>query len=573
MRRLLGVVLVGALCVGCSSGSAGRDQDRPSSSDVDVDDVTSTSPVSSSDGSNADQVSDTSANIDRILRADPVYADLTLDYSTYVEHDVIATEGGEITTISPEGDTFTLVIPPDALLGDTSVSLTIASNESIIGVNIEPDGVFLRKPAVIHVDTEKTTNDRTPVWWDGTGEINRAASTVGEGSDVDIHTGHFSGYGLANGDAPLPEKSPMDSLDPTSMEGIYTSYLSPLLSKSQKSGCASHRIIDDSVRFLLSTERFGLSELEERVRAKMDKQGENLYSSMKDCAREKCSKGDDSAPVKMIGAVAKAQALGLSAVAETEGLEIAQEVLLGGPTSPWARCREFAVTMGATMNWSIRFVSPTFTDISSHSIGQGVLLPNEKGHSGDVATMETTSGMVEYSIREGNLVMDGLEALLSAADLDVACSQNSANRGVVGVSLTWNQEGLPLATFEPLSSIVTWNCSYNGKSFPVSGPHLAYVLMTLDPVSLSSSATFDHQFSKAELWPSTQWSNTPIGFMWAEKVDRMPEVVADGASDMIRRADTQIMVKIILRSTHSPEGEAPSRDGLVPSSQFFDSMG
>jgi hypothetical protein len=584
MRRFTGLLVVCAVLSNCGgSGSSGGGESKPAnSSDGDTE-------VSSDAGVSTTVITD-------ILSA-PVYADLVLDGSSRAETTITAVDGGEMTITSPSGDFFALRIPPGALPFDTMVSMTAASSDSIIGVDIQPDGLRLNGLAIIEMTPIAPVADSEPVWWDGTGEVNRPVAAIGDDGVVRFITDHFSGYGTAGAGAPLPAPTPIDeamgrirgafseAVDRESVEGVsdlskieaelktlWESYVKPLLRSSKGSGCGAIRIFSETVRLWQMIQQFSFEKLNNSIYPEFYAQVDVLFREQKTCARQECSEGKLEAPFHMVTALRFGEIYD-STAAFKEQSDILAEVFLSGVTSPWVKCRAFDAFLSVDMNWDIRMLGPEFTNLHGISVGKGVLLPVSSGHSGDIGSYEMGSGMADFVARNGSMLLTGIAKGFGAVvgvdpgNQKVSCTESSSNHGLVNVSLSWESGTYPLATIKPLSSPITVTCASIAGTETSSLPNPAYLLLTLDPISQTQGDAFRHQFTKAELWPSATLSSVPLGFQWKERIDVQPLIAAEGDSDFSRRADTAVTFRLILGSTHSPRDQVPSTSGLIPPSQ------
>lgn len=577
MRRGVVALVVCSLLAGCA-GSSEPSGSGDSGSEVTVD-------------------SDVTDTVAPPVNADPVYADLVLDGSTRVEAEIVAAAGGELTTTSAAGDVYTLIIPPNVLPFDEVVSLTAAAGDDVSGVDIAPDGLQLGGLVVVEVVPATPLDGAQPVWWDGTGELNRPVAAAGDDGVIRFVTDHFSGYGTAASGAATPAPTAIDesmgrlrqllsevakqqirgeSGDYSNAEAelakLWKSYVKPLLKSAKGSGCGANQIFRETVRFLWMVQILGFDQLDNDAQTELNAQVDVLYGEMKNCARQECAEGKLEAPAHMLKAVTMGQLFG-SAKAEAEGMDILKEVVGSGVTSPWAKCRVFDAFLSVKMNWDVRLVVAEFSNLNGVSVGKGVLLPGKDGHSGDIGTYETGSGVADFVSRNGSMLLTGIGKGFGAVvgvdpgEQKVTCSETSTNRGLINVSLTWKSGPLPLATIKPLSSPISVTCTSNAGTETSAFPNPAYLLLTLDPDTQSQKDFIEHQFTEAELWPSANLSSVPLGFQWKEVIDIQPLIAADGGSDFSRRADTSVTLKLTLGSTHSPKEQVPSSDGLIPPSQ------
>ncbi|MFM9037757.1 MAG: hypothetical protein ACKOJ9_08750 [Actinomycetota bacterium] len=575
MKRLAIGTAALLVLVACSGSSGG-----PTTSDVSTPSDGSTATTNQSIGEDS---------IDSVISAEPIYADLVIDGSTRITSE-IGPEGGELKTTSANGDIFRLIIPAGALSENVEISMSATSNDAISGVNIEPDGLPLNDVGFVEMTPATTVDGATSVWWDDTGEIGRPVATLGDDGVLRFVISHFSGYGQSSPSSPTPAPTPIDDalarirseLSKAISKGVFDgeelknveaelratwkSYLMPLLKTGSKAGCGARNILSETVRLDAVVQTLGLDELDGEIQEELQKQLDPIYESMKNCARQECSEGKTEAPMHMLSAVQIGQLFG-SSKAESEGMAIMREVFLSGVKSPWVRCRAFDVSLSVDMTWEFRLATPEFSTLRGVAAGNGVLEPVEGGHSGDIGTWETGSGMADFGSKNGSLLLTGLSMALGGGEQNVSCSESSSNRGLVRVSLAWNAGDLPLAKLEPLSSPMTVSCSSAAGSSSFDFPNPAFLLLTFDPATQGFKSSFDHQFTENELWPSGGLSSVPLGFRWNELIDVQPLIVADGDGYFSRRADTKVSLKLLLASTHSPRQNVPPSDGLVPTSQ------
>ncbi len=141
------------------------------------------------------------------IPTDPIAVEIALDASKTAEV-VVPVEGGTINATGADGTVYTLDIPSDALLNETTVGLTpVASitgmpfgNESY-AVQLSPEGLFFYNAAVltitpaapIHVD------EQIVFGYDGDGSDLIVATPVVDSAEIKIQVRHFSGNGVTKG--------------------------------------------------------------------------------------------------------------------------------------------------------------------------------------------------------------------------------------------------------------------------------------------------------------------------------------------------------------------------------------
>jgi hypothetical protein len=117
--------------------------------------------------------------------------------------------GGSLKTTSAEGVVYSLTLPKDALLSDEEISLTPVSKVDGLplsggllgGVQIEPDGLRLAKPATLTIDIPSgfKAADLVGFAYHGSGAEFHLYPVAVKGSTVTAQLTHFSGYGGGQG--------------------------------------------------------------------------------------------------------------------------------------------------------------------------------------------------------------------------------------------------------------------------------------------------------------------------------------------------------------------------------------
>lgn len=138
----------------------------------------------------------------------PVNLQVTLDQTAKVEA-LIPEKGGQVKMTLNNGLVYSLDIPAGALLSDQEVTMTpIRSIEGmplsggiIAGVQLEPDGTTLVKPATLTISVPQGYDARHMVGfgYHGDGEGFHLSPAQGDGSTITINILSFSGHGAASG--------------------------------------------------------------------------------------------------------------------------------------------------------------------------------------------------------------------------------------------------------------------------------------------------------------------------------------------------------------------------------------
>ena len=142
------------------------------------------------------------------IPAEPVDVAVTLDTAGTVEA-LIPVEGGTISATGADGTVYTLEIPSDALVNETTVSLTPVSDisgmpfggEQTYAVQLGPEGLFLYNHAILTITPAEEFPLGEQIFFgyleDGKDLI--LASPVVDSSEIQIQVQHFSGTGVTKG--------------------------------------------------------------------------------------------------------------------------------------------------------------------------------------------------------------------------------------------------------------------------------------------------------------------------------------------------------------------------------------
>ncbi len=155
----------------------------------------------SSGGSSADKEYVFSAN------ADPINVTVALDESRGVQFDV-PVGGGILTAQAADGTAFTLAIPPDALLTETTIHMIpVSSLEGLpfgsnpLAVQLEPEGLTFNNYVTLTITPpqEIPLDQQILFGYMGSGQDVILAPPVVNSPEIKIQLLHFSGYGVTKG--------------------------------------------------------------------------------------------------------------------------------------------------------------------------------------------------------------------------------------------------------------------------------------------------------------------------------------------------------------------------------------
>lgn len=132
----------------------------------------------------------------------------TLDRSHAATQIFSASVGGTMTATGADGTVFTLTIPAKALLSDESITMTPmlgvdglpVSGGFVAGVQLEPDGLRLFKPATLTIQTPVPVpvDQQAPFSYHSSGQ-DFSFYPLAMGSGIRFNLVHFSGEGLGQG--------------------------------------------------------------------------------------------------------------------------------------------------------------------------------------------------------------------------------------------------------------------------------------------------------------------------------------------------------------------------------------
>jgi hypothetical protein len=122
---------------------------------------------------------------------------------------LVPVTGGSISATGADGTVYTLVIPDQALLTDTTIGLTPVASLSGLpfggaqtyAVQLSPDGLFLYNPAVLTITPAQPipAGEQIPFGYLGDGKDVILAAPAPGSADIAIRVDHFSGNGVTKG--------------------------------------------------------------------------------------------------------------------------------------------------------------------------------------------------------------------------------------------------------------------------------------------------------------------------------------------------------------------------------------
>lgn len=140
--------------------------------------------------------------------ADPIQVGVELDSAKTVEA-VIPVEGGTLSVTGADGTLYTLEIPSDALLSETTIGMTPVSsisnmpfgNERTYAVQLSPEGLFFQNFATLTISPaeEIPLAEQITFGYQGDGKDLILAAPVVDSSEIKIQVLHFSGNGVTQG--------------------------------------------------------------------------------------------------------------------------------------------------------------------------------------------------------------------------------------------------------------------------------------------------------------------------------------------------------------------------------------
>lgn len=141
------------------------------------------------------------------IPSNPINLNVTPEPEKKVEL-VITTKGGSLKATGSDGTSFTLEIPPNALLNKTKITMIpsikvegMPFGESPFSVQLEPSGLQLMKPAILTIQTpvEIPISNQLFLGFEKTGQNLFVAPPVVKSKSIQIQVVHFSGYMVTKG--------------------------------------------------------------------------------------------------------------------------------------------------------------------------------------------------------------------------------------------------------------------------------------------------------------------------------------------------------------------------------------
>ncbi len=138
----------------------------------------------------------------------PIQVAVALDADRTVEA-LIPVEGGTITATGADGTVYTLEIPSDALLNETTISMTPVSSiadmpfggEQTYAVQLSPEGLLLQNYAILTITPAEEIPLAEQIFfgYKEEGEDLILAAPVVDSTEIKIYVLHFSGNGVTKG--------------------------------------------------------------------------------------------------------------------------------------------------------------------------------------------------------------------------------------------------------------------------------------------------------------------------------------------------------------------------------------
>lgn len=192
---LMALALVAAACSGATTSSGSTPDGAPSSS------------LDAPNGSTqAPELGALSWIFDTPVA--PIDVGVVLDTAKTVEA-VIPVEGGTISATGTDGTVYTMEIPRDALLDETTIGLTPVTSvsgmpfggEQTYAVQLSPEGLFLYKIAVLTITPAEPipVGEQLVFGYLADGKDLTLAPPVVDSSEIKVQVLHFSGNGVTKG--------------------------------------------------------------------------------------------------------------------------------------------------------------------------------------------------------------------------------------------------------------------------------------------------------------------------------------------------------------------------------------
>jgi len=143
-------------------------------------------------------------------KIDPINVSVSLDENS-TSTTMIGPGGGTISTVGQDGTTYTLVIPPGALLKAEEISLTpvtemdgLPLSGGLVGaVDFSPSGLELSSPAILTIQTSNPIEagdlETVGLAYQGTGEQLHLYPMQLDSATITMQIYHFSGHGSGQG--------------------------------------------------------------------------------------------------------------------------------------------------------------------------------------------------------------------------------------------------------------------------------------------------------------------------------------------------------------------------------------
>jgi hypothetical protein len=139
---------------------------------------------------------------------DPINIRVSLETAQSVEA-TIPVEGGTLSATGSDGTTYTLEIPSDALLTETTIKMTPAASVSDLpfggqqtyAVQLEPEGLFFNNFATLTIvpSQELPVDQQIFFGYKADGQELTLAAPVVDSTEIKLQLLHFSGYGVTKG--------------------------------------------------------------------------------------------------------------------------------------------------------------------------------------------------------------------------------------------------------------------------------------------------------------------------------------------------------------------------------------
>lgn len=175
--------------------------------------------------------------------ANPLDVCVTPDQSQAIRA-VIPAGGGSVSATAADGTSFTLTLPPDALLSDEEITLTPVtaiqglplSGGLVAAVHLAPEGLRLFKPATLTIQVPSGFDAQavTGFGYHEVGDQFHLYPLETSGSQLSMQVMHFSGYGVANGTA--ADRAAQQQRSPTTAEDRTNQRSSAVLDEARRQG-------------------------------------------------------------------------------------------------------------------------------------------------------------------------------------------------------------------------------------------------------------------------------------------------------------------------------------------------